>query len=131
MLEGLLGAGKYFIVTSVIVLAAVFIFDLLVKYKVWAEINKGNLAVALSTGGKILGISNIMYHAINTNENLLNTVIWGGIGTAALLIVYFAFELLTPNLNVSDEIGKGNKAVGFISFVFSVAFSFIIGASIS
>jgi putative membrane protein len=130
-MSGLLNAGLYFIVVSVVLLIAILVFDLVTKYKIWAEIANGNLAVAFSTGGIVLGVSYIMRCAIAANDKLTDTLMWGGIGTASLLIVYFAFELLTPKLNVSDEIAKGNKAVGIISLIFSVAFSYIIGASIS
>lgn len=124
-------AGIYFLITSVIILVAIFLFDLITKYKVWEEITKGNVAVALATGGVVVGVANILRCAILTNEDLINTIIWGGIGSIVLLLVYLAFELLTPKLNVTEEIGKGNVAVGVLSLVFSIAFSLIIGASIS
>ncbi len=130
-MSGISDAGLFFLVTSAVMLVAIFIFDLVTKYKVWEEITKGNLAVAFSLGGIVLGVANIMRFAISSNDKLLETIAWGGLGTLALLIIYFAFELLTPKLNVSEEIAKGNKAVGFTSFIFSLAFSFIIGASIS
>lgn len=130
-MSGLANAGLFFIATSAVLLAAIFVFDLVTKYKVWVEITNGNMAVAFSTGGIVIGVANIMKSAISTNDRLLDTIMWGCIGTAALLLIYFAFELLTPKLNVSEEIEKGNKAVGFLSLIFSVAFSFIIGASIS
>lgn len=128
---GALNAGIFFLATSAVVIIAVFIFDLLTKYKLWEEINKGNMAVAYSTGGIILGIANIMRYAISANDGVVETVIWGIVGTVALLIVYFAFELLTPKIKVSDEISKGNRAVGLISMFYSIAFSFVIGASLS
>lgn len=131
MLSNLMNAGLYFVLTSVVVLLAIFVFDLCSKYKIWSEINNGNMAVAFATGGIAFGVANIMKSAIMANDKLLDTIIWGGIGTLALILVYLAFEILTPKLNVSEEIGKGNKAVGFISLVFSVAISLIIGASIS
>ena len=130
-MQDIANAGIYFITTSVVLLVSILIFDLLVRYKVWAEINNGNMAVAFSTGGIFLGVANVMRYAISSNDSLLSTALWGGLGALALLVVYFAFELLTPRLNVSEEIGKGNKAVGFISLIFSIGFSFIIGASIS
>ena len=126
-----LNAGIYFLMTSVIILIAIFLFDLITKYKVWDEIAKGNVSVALATGGIVVGIANILKCAILTNENLIDTIIWGGIGSVVLLLVYLAFELLTPKLNVTEEIGKGNVAVGILSLVFSLAFSLIIGSSIS
>jgi putative membrane protein len=130
-MSGLLNAGLYFIIVSAVVLIAIFIFDLVTKYKIWVEITNGNMAVAFSTGGIVLGVAYVMSCAISSNDKLTDTLMWGGIGTAALLIVYLAFEFLTPKLNVSEEIAKGNKAVGILSLVFSLAFSFIIGASIS
>jgi len=126
-----LNAGIYFLMTSVIILIAIFLFDLITKYKVWDEIAKGNVSVALATGGVVVGIANILKCAILTNESLIDTIIWGGIGSVVLLLVYLAFELLTPKLNVTEEIGKGNVAVGILSLVFSLAFSLIIGSSIS
>jgi len=124
-------AALFFLTTSVMVLLGTFIFSLTTRIKIWDEINKGNMAVALSTGGIILGIANIMRFAITACSNIVDTLKWGGIGTVALLIVYFAFELLTLKLNVNEEIGKGNNAVGLVSLALSVAFSYIIGASIS
>lgn len=130
-MKAMINAGIFFLTTSIILFLAVIIFDLFTKYKIWTEITNGNFAVALSVGGIILGVANIMRFAIMANDNLSTTIIWGGLGTMALLVVYIAFELLTPKLPVSEEIAKGNKAVGFISFIYSLAFSFIIGASIS
>lgn len=130
-MNNFLNAGSYFLVASVVILIAIFIFDLITKYKIWEEITKGNLAASFATGGIVLGDARIMQSAISSNDTLLQTLMWGGLGTLILLFVYLMFELLTPKLNVSEEIGKGNKAVGIISFIFSLAFSFIIGASIS
>ncbi|MHC9541230.1 MAG: DUF350 domain-containing protein [Vulcanimicrobiota bacterium] len=124
-------AALFFLATSVVVLLGTFIFSLATRIKIWDEINKGNMAVALSAGGIILGIANIMRFAISSCSSVIEALKWGGIGTVALLVVYFAFELLTLKLNVNEEIGKGNNAVGLISLVLSVAFSYIIGASIS
>jgi putative membrane protein len=126
-----LNVGVYFLASAVVVLAAVFIFDLLTKYKIWDEVNNGNLAVAMSTGGLILGVANIMKAAVASNDSVLQTLKWGGIGAATLIIVYFLFELFTPKMRVSEEIGKGNKAVGLLSLIYSLAFSLIIGACIS
>jgi len=53
MLNNLLNAGLYFILTTVVVLLAIFIFDLCTKYKIWTEINNGNIAVAYATGGRV------------------------------------------------------------------------------
>lgn len=129
-MTGMANVGLFVLAATAVILFATLIFELLTKYNAWGEIQKGNMAVALALGGIVIGVANIMHFAITTNDRLIDTLKWGGVGTVLLLIVYFAFELLTPKLNINDEIAKGNIAVGFLSFVFSFAFSFIIGASI-
>lgn len=124
-------ALSYFLASTVVILLVTFVFNLMTKYAIWREIHQGNVAVALSTGGLVLGVANIMHFAIRTNDSLEETLAWGGFGALLLLIVYQAFEVLTPKLPVSEEIGKGNIAVGLIAMVYSIAFSFVIGASIS
>jgi putative membrane protein len=124
-------AGIYFLVTSVIVIVTMLIFDLLVKFKVWREIEGGNAAVALAAGGIILGTSIILNAAIHANDNLLMVLLWGGIGAVVEVLVYFLFELITPKLNVNEEIARGNKAVGFVCFIYCVASSIIIAACIA
>lgn len=119
------------VVASLIILLTIFIFVKLTKYDDWAEITKGNVAAAMALGGKIFGVGNIMRYAIVTNEGPWETVIWGLIGLVLLILVYLAFEWLTPRLDVNDEIASGNIAVGLLVMIFSVSFSFIIGASIS
>ena len=130
-MTGLINVCLYFIVSAVIILIATFIFTKLVRYKVWNQIQKGNLAVAMSTGGLIVGLANIIQFAIRTSETILETTKWGMVGVVALFIVYFGFELLTPKLDVMKEIEKDNRAVGFITMMYIVAFSFVIAACIS
>lgn len=85
----------------------------------------------MATGGKIIGIAIIFRYSIEHNDTLLQSIGWGAIGFLLLLSGYFIFEFLTPTMKIDEEIGKGNKAVGFISFIISVGLSFVIGASIS
>lgn len=120
-----------FAVSSLIILLTIFIFIKLTKYNDWEEISKGNAAAAMALGGKVFGVGNIMRFAVVTNNSPGQTVIWGAIGLALLILVYLAFEWLTPRLDVNREIASGNLAVGLLAMVFSITFSFIIGASIS
>lgn len=130
-MTGLINVCLYFVVSAVIIILATFIYTKLVRYNVWEQIQKGNIAVAMSTGGLILGIANIIHFAIRTSETIYETTKWGLIGVLALFIVYFGFELLTPKLDVTKEIEKDNRAVGFIAMMYIIAFSFIIAACIS
>ncbi|KAA0563594.1 MULTISPECIES: DUF350 domain-containing protein [Bacillaceae] len=123
-------AGNYSVVILCLVLFLA-IFELVTKYKNWEEIKKGNLAVAMATGGKIFGIANIFRHSISHNDTILTTIGWGVFGFFLLLIGYFIYEFLTPKFKIDEEIANDNRAVGFISLVISVGLSYVIGAGIS
>lgn len=122
-------AARYsvFVLCTLIFLA---IFELVTSYKNWEEIRKGNLAVAMATGGKLFGIATIFRYSIEHNDSLLQSVGWGVFGFVLLLMGYLMFEFLTPLMKVDEEIGNGNKAVGFISMIISAGLAFVIGASI-
>lgn len=118
---------------SVVILCMVVflaIFELVTRYKNWVEIKRGNLAVAMATGGKIFGIANIFRFSINHHDALLKMIVQGIFGFVLLLIGYFIFEFLTPSFHIDKEIEEGNRAVGFISMVISIGLSFVIGASL-
>ncbi|MFS0775743.1 DUF350 domain-containing protein [Neobacillus sp. 3P2-tot-E-2] len=119
---------------SVVILCVIVflaIFELVTKYKNWEEIQKGNIAVAMATGGKIFGIANIFRYSIEQNDSLVTMVGWGVFGFVLLLVGYFIFEFLTPKFNIDREIQNDNRAVGFIAMILSIGLSFVIGAGIS
>ena len=118
---------------SVVILCIVVflaLFELVTKYNNWQEIKKGNVSVAMATGGKIFGIANIFRYSIQHNDSLLTMIGWGVFGFVLLLIGYFIFEFLTPTFNIDEEIQRDNRAVGFIAMIISIGFSFVIGAGI-
>lgn len=120
----------YISVVIVCVILFLAVFELVTKYRNWEEIKKGNMAVAMATGGKIFGIANIFRHSILHNDSLLAMVGWGVCGFFLLLIGYFMFEFLTPHFKIDEEIEKDNRAVGFISMVISIGLSYVIGAAL-
>lgn len=118
---------------SVAVLALVVyltLFEMVTKYKDWQEIKRGNVAVALATGGKIFGICNLFRYSIQNNDSIMDTLIWASYGFVLLLAAYFVFEFLTPYFKIDEEIQNDNRAVGFLSFIISVSLSFVIGACV-
>ena len=64
------------------------LFELVTKYRNWEEIKKGNMAVAMATGGKIFGIANIFRHSIMQNDSLIDMIYWGIFG---FVLLYFEF----------------------------------------
>ncbi|WP_164668432.1 DUF350 domain-containing protein [Virgibacillus doumboii] len=118
---------------SVVILCTIVflsLFELVTSYRNWQEIKHGNFAVAMATGGKIFGIATIFRYSIEHNDTLFESIGWGVFGFILLLLGYIIFEFLTPTINVDEEIGKGNNAVGLISMIISIGLAFVIGASI-
>lgn len=118
---------------SVVILCTIVflaVFEFVTSYRNWQEIKKGNLAVAMATGGKVFGLAIIFRYSIEQNDTLIETIGWGAFGFFLLLFGYLIFEFMTPSIKVDEQIGKGNKAVGLISLLISVGLAFVIGASI-
>ncbi|MEH7376084.1 MULTISPECIES: DUF350 domain-containing protein [Bacillaceae] len=123
--------AAYYSVVILCLVVFLAIFEMVTKYKNWEEIKKGNVAVAMATGGKILGVANIFRYTIEQNNSLLSMVGWGIYGFILLVVGYFIFEFLTPKFKIDEEIQKDNRAVGFISMVISIGLSIVIGAGIT
>jgi putative membrane protein len=122
--------AAYYSVVVLCIIVFLTIFELVTKYKNWEEIQNGNMAVAMATGGKIFGIANIFRFSINQHDSLLEMMGSGLFGFILLLLGYFIYEFMTPKFRIDEEIQKDNRAVGFISLVISVGLSFVIGAGI-
>ncbi|HWK24818.1 MAG TPA: DUF350 domain-containing protein [Ureibacillus sp.] len=127
----LVETAGYFSVVVLCLIVSMVVFELVTKYKNWEEVKNGNVAVALATGGKIVGICNIFRYSIERHSTLLEMIGWGLFGFSLLIFAYLLFEFLTPRFKIDDEIANDNRSVGFISFTISLGLSFVIGASIS
>lgn len=121
----------FFSVAVLAVIVFLAVFEFVTRYDDWAEIKRGNVAVAMATGGKIFGICNIFRFAILNNDTILHSLIWATIGFVLLLAAYFIFEFLTPVFRVDEEIQRDNRAVGLLSMLISVSLSYVIGASVT
>ncbi len=121
---------SYFAMAALAMIVFLAVFELVTRYKNWEEIKRGNVAVAMATGGKIFGIANIFRFSIAENDSLWQALIWSSYGFVLLLIAYFIFEFLTPTFRIDEEIAKDNRAVGLISMIISIGFSYVIGSGI-
>lgn len=121
----------FFSVTILALVVCLALFEVVTKYKDWREIKRGNVAVAMATGGKIFGICNIFRFAISQNDTILQSLIWAGFGFLLLLVAYFIFEFLTPFFKIDEEIANDNRAVGLLSMVLSISLSYVIGACVT
>ncbi|MBU9672945.1 DUF350 domain-containing protein [Planococcus sp. CP5-4] len=127
----LVETAGYFSVVVLCLIVAMVIFEIVTKYKNWEEIKSGNLAVAMATGGKIFGVTNIFRFSIEQHTTLFEMIGWGLFGFVLLIFAYILFEFLTPKFKVDEEIARDNRSVGLISMTISVGLSYVIGASIS
>ncbi|TWT08381.1 DUF350 domain-containing protein [Planococcus sp. CPCC 101016] len=126
----LVESAGYFSVVVLCLIVSMVIFEMVTKYNNWEQIKKGNLSVAMATGGKIFGVTNIFRFSIEQHNSLFEMIGWGLFGFTLLIFAYILFEFLTPKFKVDDEIEQDNRSVGFISMTISVGLSFVIGASI-
>ncbi|GGF74239.1 UPF0719 transmembrane protein YshE [Paenibacillus albidus] len=120
----------YFTVAILGLVVFLSIFEMVTKYNCWEEIRKGNLAVAMATGGKIFGICNILRFSMEAGASIYETMKWSVTGFILLLVAYFLFEFLTPVFSIDDEMAADNRAVGLIAMIISVSLSYVIGAAI-
>lgn len=120
----------YFSVGILALIVFLACFEWVTKYDGWDEIRKGNVAVAMATGGKIFGICNIFRFSIEANDSIYESMVWAALGFVLLLAAYFLFEFLTPVFRIDEEIAKDNRAVGLLALVLSVSLSYIIGAAV-
>lgn len=131
-MSAILATLVYAVVSVVIILIGLVLFGwVTTKYKDWEEIENGNVAVALSVGGKIAGLAIILMFAILESNHVTVVMLWGGLGVILQLIIYFLFDFLTPKFSVQGKLKEGNVAVGVISLCVSIGIGFVIGASIT
>ena len=121
----------YFSVGVLMLIVCLSCFEWVTKYDCWGEIRKGNLAVAMATGGKIFGICNIFRFSIQAQDTIYESLLWASIGFLLLLVGYFLFEFLTPVFRIDEEIARDNRAVGLIALILSVSLSYLIGAVVT
>ncbi len=122
----------YFVAAIVVVAVGLFIFELITtKYKDWEQVENGNTAVALSIGGKIIGICLILAFSIYHSSDVLDTIIWGAYGVVLQLVAYYIFDFLTRRFSVEQKLNEGVVSVGILSMCVSIGLGLVVGASIT
>lgn len=96
----------YFTVAILGLVVFLSFFEMVTKYNCWEEIRKGNVAVAMATGGKIFGICNILRFSIEAGASIYETMKWSAVGFLLLLLAYFLFEFLTPSFRLMTRLPR-------------------------
>lgn len=130
MLTVFISVVSYLLVSLLVLLGSAFFLKMLTPYNEFEEIKKGNIAVAIDFGGKILGVGNILHFAIITSKSLLVAALWGSIGIALLAITFVVFEHFMKD-DKHEEIKNNNIARGIFSALLSITISLLVGVSIS
>ena len=90
------------------------VFTLMTPFKDMEELKKGNVAVGLAFGGKFLATAIILGVAAYTNTSIWFMMLWFAVGYVCLVASYWIFELFTPGFRISEQLQKGNVAVGIV-----------------
>ncbi|MEH6994018.1 DUF350 domain-containing protein [Neobacillus drentensis] len=122
----------YLAVSLGLLLVGLFLMEITTKVKEFALMAKGNKAASYVLGGRLLGLAIVLYSALANSISLLDMVIWGAVGIAAQIIVFYLTEWLTPRrFNVSQSIEEDNRAVGLFLLLLSVSIGIVIAGCLT
>lgn len=122
----------YLAVSLALLLVGLFLMEITTKVKEFALMAKGNKAASYVLGGRLLGLAIVLYSALANSISLVDMVIWGAVGIAAQIIVFYLTEWLTPRrFNVSQSIEENNTAVGLFLLLLSLSIGIVIAGCLT
>lgn len=122
----------YLAVSLALLLAGLFIMEITTKVKEFTLMEKGNKAASYVLGGRLLGLAIVLYSALANSISLVDMIIWGAVGIAAQIIVFYLTEWFTPRrFNVSQSIEENNTAVGLFLLLLSVSIGIVIAGCLT
>lgn len=122
----------YLAVSLGLLLVGLFLMEITTKVKEFSLMAKGNKAASYVLGGRLLGLAIVLYSALANSISLIDMVIWGAVGIAAQIIVFYLTEWLTPRrFNVSQSIEEDNRAVGLFLLLLSVSIGIVIAGCLT
>ncbi|MDT3425401.1 putative membrane protein [Paenibacillus forsythiae] len=114
----------------VLQLLGMLIFSWMTPFKDMEELKNGNVAVGLALGGKFLATAIILGVAAYTNSSIWFMAVWFAVGYVCLVLSYWIFELVTIGFRISDQLKKGNVAVGTLLCLVFVGTAFAVSSLI-
>jgi putative membrane protein len=122
----------YLAVSLGLLIVGLFLMEITTKVKEFSLMAKGNKAASYVLGGRLLGLAIVLYSALANSISLVDMVIWGAVGIAAQIIVFYLTEWLTPRrFNVSQSIEEDNRAVGLFLLLLSVSIGIVIAGCLT
>jgi len=111
-------------------LLGMLVFSWMTRFNDMEELKKGNAAVGLAFGGKFMGTAIILGVSAYTNSSIWHMMLWFAVGYVCLIVVYWVFELVTPGLNISEHLQKGNMAIGILLAMVFIGTAFAVSSLI-
>lgn len=122
----------YLAVSLGLLIVGLFLMEITTKVKEFSLMAQGNKAASYVLGGRLLGLAIVLYSALANSISLVDMVIWGAVGIAAQIIVFYLTEWLTPRrFNVSQSIEENNTAVGLFLLLLSVSIGIVIAGCLT
>lgn len=115
----------------VLMFIGLIIYDILVPFKLFEEVQNGNEGAAWLVAGFLISTGIILGSAFSMHLVFLKAVTYGAVGIVLNYVGYFAWELATPKWSLSDAIGKGSTAAGKVMFGIAIAIGLIISGSMT
>lgn len=130
---GPLTALAFFGLGQVALIAFVFIYQLITKYDIHAEIEKDNTAAGTALGGVMIAIGIILFKAaseefVGWRENLIDFGLMAGIGFALMAALHkITDHVFLPKTSLSKEIAEDrNTAAAWIESVITIGMAAVI-----
>ncbi len=92
-------------------------------------IREGNSAAAYSLGGTAIGMALVLYSTAASTFLVKELLVWGAIGVACQLLVYFAVSLLIPGLK--QGLTEDRTSYGILLGALSIAMGVLNAGALS
>jgi putative membrane protein len=116
---------SYFVVSIVLLVIFMFIYEKVTPYNEFAEIANNNIAAAITFGGAIIGFTLPLAAAIFYTRDILDMTMWAGITGVVQLVVFMVLRRFVPNIQA------GNIAPAVLLFSMSVSIGILNAICIS
>jgi putative membrane protein len=108
-------------VTIAILVVGVWVYTAITPYPEFAMVRDGNLAVAISLSGAVIGIAIPLAFCMAASVNVFDIVLWGVVTVALQLIAYKATDLLLRDLPRRMQDGEIGAATLLVAIKLAVA----------
>jgi putative membrane protein len=129
MIAALINFLVYFVTATVLLLASVALYTLILPMKEWDLIKAGNSAAALTVAGATIGFALPLAESIREANNLADMIAWAAIGLAVQLLGFGAVRLWRRDAAAAIE--NGDMAEAILLAAASIALGLINAACLT